>query len=61
MKKLRELGLQFAAPTKKSTARSAALSSKSNWNARDDIKLQDLYDEHRAMTGTFLVKPTLKY
>lgn len=44
MKKLRELGLVFKAPTKRSLAEAAA---KFKWNKESDARLRELYDEHR--------------
>jgi timeless len=45
LKKLRELGLIFKAPTKRSTA---AAAPKRMWTEDQDEKLKDLYDTHRA-------------
>lgn len=44
IKKLKELGLIFKAPTKKSNA---AASNKHLWTNEQDEKLKQLYDEHR--------------
>ncbi|XP_055901939.1 protein timeless homolog [Eupeodes corollae] len=44
LKKMRELGLQFKAPTKKSTA---AMAKKDLWQHEEDDELKSLYDEHR--------------
>lgn len=50
MKKLRELGLVFKAPTRKSTAAGV---SKNIWRQDEDILLKRLYDEHRINDGMF--------
>ncbi|XP_067623915.1 protein timeless homolog [Eurosta solidaginis] len=44
LKKLKELGLSFKAPTKRSTAKAV---NKNLWRTEDDEELQSLYDEHR--------------
>ncbi|XP_062536634.1 protein timeless homolog isoform X2 [Armigeres subalbatus] len=44
IKKLKELGLIFKAPTKKSNA---AANNKNLWTTEQDDKLKELYDEHR--------------
>ncbi|XP_017475253.1 PREDICTED: protein timeless homolog, partial [Rhagoletis zephyria] len=44
LKKLKELGLMFKAPTKRSTANAA---NKHLWRTEEDEELQSLYDEHR--------------
>lgn len=44
LKKLREMGLQFKAPTKKSAA---AKVNKDLWQHEEDDELKELYDEHR--------------
>ncbi|XP_055851009.1 protein timeless homolog [Episyrphus balteatus] len=44
LKKLREMGLQFKAPTKKSTA---AMANKDLWQREEDDELKGLFDEHR--------------
>lgn len=47
IKKLKELGLIFKAPTKKSNAL-----SKNAWLFDQDQRLRDLYDENRLHDGT---------
>lgn len=48
IKKLKELGLIFKAPTRKSVA---ATVSKHAWFHEQDIRLRELYDEHRLDDG----------
>uniref|UniRef100_A0A6P4E1V6 Protein timeless homolog n=1 Tax=Drosophila rhopaloa TaxID=1041015 RepID=A0A6P4E1V6_DRORH len=45
LKKLKELGLQFKAPTKRSTK--AAQGGKNLWQPEEDEELRSLYDQHR--------------
>ncbi|XP_001998905.3 protein timeless homolog [Drosophila mojavensis] len=45
LKKLKEMGLLFKAPTKRSTK--AALGGKNLWQPEEDEELSDLYDQHR--------------
>ncbi|XP_054728280.1 protein timeless homolog [Anastrepha obliqua] len=44
LKKLKEMGLMFKAPTKRSTANAA---NKNLWRTEEDEELQSLYDQHR--------------
>lgn len=48
IKKLKELGLIFKAPTKRSNA---AAVPKHLWRHDEDEKLKELYDEHRFDAG----------
>lgn len=49
IKKMKELGLIFKAPTRKSVA---AAVSKHLWKYDEDNLLKELYDEHRLDDGT---------
>lgn len=49
--KLKELGLIFHAPTKKSIA---AGISKNAWHLEQDEQLRELYDVHRLETGKYV-------
>lgn len=48
IKKLKELGLIFKAPTRKSVAAGV---SKHTWHQDQDTRLRELYDEHRLAEG----------
>ena len=48
LKKLKDLGLQFKGPTKKSTA---AKSNKNLWPVEEDEELRSLYDQYRTEDG----------
>lgn len=48
LKKLKEMGLMFKAPTKKSTA---AAAQKNLWQHEEDERLRSLYDEFRLENG----------
>lgn len=50
IKKLKELGLIFKAPTRKSVASGV---SKHLWHYEQDTRLRALYDEHRLDNGKF--------
>lgn len=50
IKKMKEMGLIFKAPTRKSV--SAAV-SKHLWRYEEDVLLRELYDEHRLEDGIF--------
>lgn len=52
IKKLRDLGLQFTKPTRKSTAQTQ---SKKIWSSEQDNQLSELYQEHRAEEGTIVI------
>lgn len=51
IKKLKELGLIFKAPTRKSLAAGA---SKHAWHPEHDKRLRELYDSHREDPGKFI-------
>lgn len=57
IKKLKELGLVFKAPTRKSVAAGV---SKHIWREDEDILLKELYAEHRINDGMFYEIRTLK-
>lgn len=48
IKKLKELGLIFKAPTRKSVAAGV---SKNAWHYEQDVQLRELYDAHRLDDG----------
>lgn len=50
IKKMKEMGLIFKAPTRKSVA---AAVSKHLWRHEEDVLLKELYDEHRLEDGIF--------
>lgn len=51
IKKMKELGLIFKAPTRKSLAAGV---SKHAWYHDQDVRLRELYDEHRLDNGKHL-------
>lgn len=53
LKKMKEMGLVFKAPTKRTTAGAV---NKQLWSTEEDEELQSLYDEHRLEDGKYLVK-----
>lgn len=58
IKKLKELGLIFKAPTRKSVAERV---SKHAWHREQDKILRNLYDTHRLETGTKKVRPRFPF
>lgn len=52
IKKLKELGLIFKAPTRKSVASAV---SKHVWKYEEDTLLKELYDEHRLDDGLYRI------
>lgn len=50
IKKMKEMGLIFKAPTRKSVADAV---SKHLWRREEDAQLKELYDEHRLEDGQF--------
>jgi len=50
LKKLKDMGIHFKAPTKRSTK--AALAGKNLWQPEEDEQLSSLYDQHRMEPGT---------
>lgn len=57
IKKLKELGLIFKAPTRKSVA---AAVSKHAWFHEQDMRLRELYDQHRLEDGKIRMNSTHK-
>lgn len=53
IKKMKELGLIFKAPTRKSVA---AAVNKHLWKHEEDILLKELYDEHRLDDGKHSIR-----
>jgi len=53
LKKLKELGLLFKAPTKRSTK--SAQSGKNVWQPEEDDELRSLYDQHRIEPGKWTI------
>lgn len=53
LKKLKEMGLLFKAPTKRSTK--SALGGKNLWQPEEDEELRSLYDQHRTEPGKWTV------
>ena len=52
LKKLKELGLIFKAPTK----RTNAVANKNAWTHEQDDRLRTLYDEHRSNEGIYICR-----
>lgn len=59
LKKLKELGLMFKAPTKKSSAATAA--GKNLWGGEEDNELHSLYDQYRTEEGKNYVTLSNRY
>lgn len=53
IKKMKEMGLIFKAPTRKSVASAV---SKHLWRHEEDAQLKELYNEHRLEDGMFFFK-----